>query len=169
MNSPLARKRLPPPSLQTLYPPVPDYRYFDCAEHWPLAQCAGIECARRRWWLAEHALLAYDSVERIEAVLCELGFSVHCCGGLGGAFAYAAVSGDEGVLVFRGTQAMRPGDSPRKLKDVLSDWMIDAQFVREHSSDGEVHGGFAKAFSVLWPQLQEQLLRARAPLVVRGP
>jgi hypothetical protein len=158
----LTRKRLPPPTLASLYPPVAGYRYFDAAQEWPFEDCAGVECARRRWWLAEHALLAYDSASAVESTLAALGFEVQVFKvPATSAFAYAAVKDGQGVLAFRGTQAMRPGDAPRKFKEVVSDWMIDAHFVRGECTHGQVHTGFSKALGILWPGLSAELPRAQ--------
>ncbi len=158
----LHRLRLPPPTLESLFPPVRGYRYFAASTNWPFEHCEGVGCARRRWWLAEHALLAYEDCAVIAATLGDLGYRVeHCTQPDTSAFAYAAIKDADGVLVFRGTQAMRPGDAPRKFKQVVSDWMIDAAFARTEEGAGLAHGGFARTLAVLWPQLQALLPQAQ--------
>jgi len=157
----LHRQRLPPPTLQSLFPPVTDHHYFSASVDWPFEHCEGIGCARRRWWLAEHALLAYEDCAVIGASLSALGYQVEVCAQAdSSAFAYAAIKDGDGILVFRGTQAMRPGDAPRKFKQVVSDWMIDAQFARTEEGAGQAHGGFARTLALLWPKLATLLPHA---------
>ena len=150
---------LPPPTLETLYPPIRGYAYFDEAVALPFTSAHGSGSAPNRWWMAEHALLAYDEPARIAARLAELGYRVECVAHAGsGTFAYAAWRDDHGVLAFRGTEAMTPGDSLPKLRDVVRDWLTDARFKRvPFDGAGHVHGGFARALDSVWRELEALL------------
>ena len=155
-------RALPPPTLESLYPPIRDYAYFDAHESLPFASESGAGSAHNRWWMAEHALLAYDTPARIETRLGQLGYSVRVAEhARSGSFAYAAWGPGHGVLAFRGTEAMTPGDSLPKLRDVVRDWLTDARFKRVRFEDtGTVHGGFAGAFEGVWGELEPQLAQA---------
>lgn len=153
---------LPPPTLETLYPPARGYRYFEAAAAWPFASGDGGASARNRWWMAEHALLAYDDARGIETRLAALGYAVQTVDhAASGTFAYAAWAPDHGVLAFRGTEAMTPGDALPKLKDVARDWLTDARVKRAAFDDlGRVHGGFAAALATVWNEIEPLLPRA---------
>ncbi len=76
-------------------------------------------------------------------------------------FAYAAIGADHGILAFRGTEALTPGDSWRKLASVARDWWIDARVQRVACAQlGQVHAGFLHALDAVWPQLQGVLDQA---------
>lgn len=158
----LNRRALPPPTLATLYPPIRGYAYFDARASWPFAPQAPVDDARVAWWLAEHAMLAYDQPGAIAPVLQALGYCVEVIEHpASSSFAYAAIAADHGVLVFRGTEAMTPGDPLAKLGSVVRDWAVDASVRRVDGGHfGQVHGGFARALEGLWPRIETLLPRA---------
>lgn len=162
MSTPLVERPLPPPTLAALYPPIRGYRYFEVRTAWPFAAGLAPADPRAIWWMAEHALLAYEQPAQVQAELMSLGYQAHCIEDSGSSgFAYAALAADHGVLAFRGTEAMTPGDSLSKLGSVARDWLIDASVRRvDHAHGGRVHGGFARALDALWPQIQPLLSAA---------
>ena len=155
----VALRPLPPPTLATLYPPIRGYRYFDAAAAWPFDPGAGPASARNRWWMAEHALLAYDDAAVIDAVLAAQGYRSHCLiDRASSGHAHVALADDHAVLAFRGTEVVTPGDSLLKFADVARDWLIDARFPRVPiPGGGNVHGGFVAALDALWPSLEPLL------------
>lgn len=162
MNMPV-RRPLPPPTLSSLYPPIPGYRYFDAPNSTRFDPLQPVLAAEQAWWLSEHALLAYAHARTIQSRLAELGYRVLIARDRSsGSFAYAAIAADHGVLAFRGTEALKPGDSWHKLGAVVRDWWIDAQ-VRQQpwAHGGRVHSGFLHALDRLWPQLAPLLDRDR--------
>lgn len=148
-------RALPPPTLETLYPPIRGYAYFDAHAELPF----GAGPAHDRWWMAEHALLAYDAAPRIEGRLGELGYAVRVFADpASSTFAYAAWNAAHGVLAFRGTEAMTPGDAMPKLRDVVRDWLTDARYTRvSFEGAGTVHGGFAASLETVWPAIEAVL------------
>jgi triacylglycerol lipase len=158
-----SRRTLPPPSLATLNPPVRGYRYFEAAPHWRFDPAAGVDDARNRWWMAEHALLAYDDDTAIDAALAAHGYAVeHLRDRASSGYAFLALAPDHALLAFRGTEVFNPGDPLRKLADVVRDWQVDARCARvplEHG--GAAHGGFARALDALWPAIEPHLGRVR--------
>lgn len=153
---------LPPPTLAALYPPIRGYRYFDAPEGWSFQPTAAIDHAQQAWWLAEHALLAYDRSNKVTATLSAAGYRpLIARDRASSSFAYAAIASDHGILAFRGTEALTPGDSWRKLAAVARDWWIDARVQRVACAHGgQVHAGFQHALDALWPQLQDVLAQA---------
>jgi hypothetical protein len=145
---------LPPPTLAALYPPARGYAYFDAAGlRFESAQ--GPRAPANRWFMAEHALLAYDEPAAIERTLAPLGYATRfALDRATSTFAYAALASDHGVLAFRGTQALTPGDSLFKLADVARNWLTDARFAPAPFGDlGRAHGGIAAALDTVWPAL----------------
>ena len=155
-------RSLPAPTLANLYPPVRGHRYFEAASVLPFASDAGPQAAANIWWLAEHALLAYDQPAAIEAALAPHGYRASCFADRASStFAYAAVGADHGVLSFRGTEALTPGDSLFKLGDVVRDWLTDAHFApRDFDDAGRVHAGFCGALERIWSALEPVLAQA---------
>ena len=160
----VAPRPLPPPTLATLYPPVRGFRYFECAAAWPFDAGAGPTSARNRWWMAEHALLAYDDDAVVDAVLASHGYRSHrLADRASSGHAHVALADDHAVLAFRGTEVVTPGDSLLKFADVARDWLIDARFPRVAiAGGGSVHGGFVAALDALWPALEPLLEAPRA-------
>lgn len=150
---------LPPPTLAALYPPIRGYRYFDAPARWAFTARADVSDLQQAWWLAEHALLAYERSAKVASVLGARGYrSVIARDRSSSGFAYAAIAGDHGILAFRGTEALTPGDSWRKLASVARDWWVDARVQRVDSGHGgQVHGGFHSALDAIWPVLSEVL------------
>jgi len=127
MPSPTPRP-LPPPTLAALYPPIRGYRYFDAPEGWAFRPKASVDEVQQAWWLAEHALLAYERSAKVASTLSSTGYRAQIARDrASSSFAYAAIGADHGVLAFRGTEALTPGDSWRKLASVARDWWIDAR------------------------------------------
>ena len=153
---------LPPPTLAALYPPIRGYRYFDAPDGWAFDPCASIEAPQLAWWLAEHALLAYDRSAKVASTLAAAGYRAEIARDRASSgFAYAAIGADHGILAFRGTEALTPGDSWRKLAAVARDWWIDARVQRVSCvHGGQVHAGFQHALDGIWPQLQGLLSQA---------
>lgn len=154
---------LPPPTLAALYPPVRGYAYFD-APALRFVPGDGPGTAVNRWWMAEHALLAYDRRPMIAATLAAHGYTTRFVFDRGtSTFAYAAVAADHGVLAFRGTQALTPGDSLFKLAHVARNWLTDASFKPLPFGDaGSAHGGIAAALDAVWPAVEPLLEPTRA-------
>lgn len=151
------KRPLPPPTLTALYPPVPGYRYFDAPDGSRFDPAATPGEARTAWWLAEHALLAYEHPARVREVLAPARIETieHVASS---SFAYALIEPDHAILAFRGTEAMRPGDTWRKLGQVARDWLVDAQIARRPWPGGaQVHAGFAQALDALWPAIEALL------------
>ena len=147
---------LPAATLDNLNPPVRGYRYFDHAQN-ELEIDGGINSARNRWLLSEHALLAYDDASNIGWVMRERSRAVHfLTGPKHKGFAYAADLDDhDTVLAFRGTQAFRPGDSLAKFAEIASDYWTDGRFAkRAASSGGWTHAGFADSADELFDALR---------------
>lgn len=150
---------LPPPTLANLYPPITSHAYFAAPEGWAFDAAGAIDAPQQAWWLAEHALLAYERGTRIRESLSAQASCVELLRDRAtGSHAYAAIGADHGILAFRGTEALKPGDSWRKLGAVARDWWTDARVRRIGSAHGgEVHAGFEHAISALWPQMQPLL------------
>jgi len=153
---------LPPPSLAALYPPIRGYRYFDAPEGWAFDASAAVDAPQQAWWLAEHALLAYERSAKVAAVLGAAGYRCALARDRASSgFAFAAIGADHGILSFRGTEALTPGDSWRKLASVARDWWIDARVRRVADPlGGQVHAGFRHALDAIWPQLRAVLDQA---------
>lgn len=153
---------LPPPTLAALYPPVRGYRYFDAPDGWAFDAGAAVDTPQQAWWLAEHALLAYERSAKVAATLGAAGYrSAIASDRASSSFAYAAIGADHGILAFRGTEALTPGDSWRKLASVARDWWIDARVQRVADAlGGQVHTGFRHALDAIWPQLRGVLDQA---------
>ncbi|MBK8068504.1 MAG: lipase family protein [Rhodanobacteraceae bacterium] len=153
---------LPAPTLTNLYPPIPGFRYFDAPAGWVFDTGTGLGDARLAWWLAEHALLAYERAGPVEQALAGLGYRVYqvrhrASGGV----AYAAIGADHGILAFRGTEALKPGDPVRKLGAVARDWWTDARVKQVPCAlGGRVHQGFQQALDSLWADLAPVLRQA---------
>lgn len=148
---------LPPPTLANLYPPARGYRYFDAPDGWRFAATTALEDPTAAWWLAEHALLAYDHPAHVREALTGVRVEVfeHAASS---SFAIAVIRSDHAILAFRGTEAMTPGDPLRKLRQVARDWLIDAQIARRPWPGGmQVHAGFAQALDALWPVVETVL------------
>jgi len=154
-------RALPPPTLAALYPPIRGYRYFDAPAGWAFQPSAGLADLQAHWWLAEHALLAYERAGKLSDVLGASGYRVAIARDVASSsFAYAAIAADHGILAFRGTEALKPGDSWRKLAAVARDWWIDARVARIAADHGQVHAGFMHALDAIWPQLRTHLHKA---------
>ena len=153
---------LPPPTLAALYPPIRGYRYFDAPDGWSFKPTAAIDDAQQAWWLAEHALLAYDRSNKLTSTLSAAGYRTQIARDrASSSFAYAAIAPDHGILAFRGTEALTPGDSWRKLAAVARDWWVDARVQQVASQPlGRVHAGFLHALDAVWPQLRGMLDQA---------
>lgn len=65
---------LPPPTLAALYPPIRGYRYFDAPEGWAFRPKASVDEVQQAWWLAEHALLAYERSAKVASTLSSTGY-----------------------------------------------------------------------------------------------
>ncbi|MEZ5469423.1 MAG: lipase family protein [Lysobacterales bacterium] len=154
-----ARRPLPPPTLAALYPPIAGYRYFDAPGGIRFNPQLELHAQQQAWWLSEHALLAYAHARSIQSCLASNGW--HCsiardCSS--GSSAHVALGDDWGLIAFRGTEALKPGDSWRKISAVARDWWTDAQIRKVRwSGGGEVHRGFLRALDGLWPQLRPAL------------
>ena len=153
----LKPKLLPPPSITTLYPPIHGYQYFSDADRLPFEPGGGPQSAINHWWLAEHGLLAYEEDAVVERTLAQHGYRVHIVHDAStGTEAYAAVKDTHGILAFRGTEVILPGDSAQKIASVLRDWLTDSNFSHTRFEQaGWVHAGFAKAFNSIWESLVE--------------
>lgn len=147
---------LPAATLENLNPPVRGYRYFDHAQN-ELATEHGIDSARNRWLLSEHALLAYDDAGSIGEVLHPRARTTHfLAGSKHRGFAFVAdLDGHDMVLAFRGTQAFKPGDSLSKFGEIASDFWTDGRFAKRVAHEGGwMHGGFADSADELFEILQ---------------
>lgn len=165
-------RSLPERSLETLYPPVPGYRFFAGADELPFVAAAGLTLAGNHWWLAEHALLAYSAAATVRDTLALREVEVVLVDNpRSNGFAALSVAADHAVLVFRGTEVFKPGDPWSKVRSVLRDWSSDAAVARvEWDGPGRVHRGFRDAFEALWPALKPalQTLRCDLPLFCCG-
>lgn len=160
----MPHKPLPVPTLATLYPPVRDHAYFSASDGIGFRPGHGAADPANRWWMAEHALLAYAEPATIERALAAHGYAVTCLADPDtNTAAYAATAADHSVLAFRGTEALTPGDSLPKLGRVATNWLTDVRVRRVPWPDaGTVHRGFAAAFSAIWPQVAAVLEPGRA-------
>ncbi|MGE4070397.1 MAG: hypothetical protein AB7E72_04415 [Lysobacterales bacterium] len=154
-----ARRPLPPPTLSALYPPIPGYRYFDAPAGNRFDPQLDLHAPQQAWWLSEHALLAYAHARSIQSCLGSHGWQCSIARDRSnGSFAHVALGDGWGVIAFRGTKAIKPGDSWRKLGAVARDWWTDARVGKiSWSHGGEVHRGFLRALDGLWPQLHPLL------------
>lgn len=148
-------RRLPAPSLESLYPPIMGHDYFHGHRQQAFVAAAGLAHAGNRWWLAEHALLSYTDATEVRSTLApwypQLTTVAHAASS---GFAYLAVAADHAVLALRGTEVFKPGDPWRKLRAVIADWISDAAVARVNwDGPGKVHRGFRGAFEALWPGL----------------
>lgn len=158
-----AMRPLPPPTLANLYPPVREHAYFDAPTGHAFDAHAPVDAPAQAWWLAEHALLAYERGPRARALLSAQAPRVELLRDrASGSHAHAAIAPGHGILAFRGTEALKPGDDWRRLGAVARDWWTDAR-VRQVGSPhgGRVHAGFEHALAALWPQV--------APLLPLAP
>lgn len=161
-NDTMERRPLPPPTLATLNPPVRGHRYFDGADALPFDRAGDAQSRCNRWWLAEHALLAYDDAATVASALAPHGYATRSFfDARSNTFAYAAVADDHGVLVFRGTEALTPGDPLRKLGAVARDWLKDARCRHVAFDDcGHAHRGFCAALDAVWHEIEPVLASA---------
>ena len=159
----MSLRSLPPPTLAALYPPARGYAYFDGAGL-RFDPRGGPQAAANRWWLAEHALLAYDEAAAIERTLATHGYTTRCVlDRRTSTFAYVAIAADHGVVAFRGTQALTPGDSLFKLGSIARNWLTDAKFSpTPFGTLGNAHGGIAAALDTVWPAIETLLPAARS-------
>ncbi len=153
---------LPPPTLATLYPPIRGYTYFEGGAVLPFNPNSDPQSSVNRWWLAEHGLLAYEEDAQVERILAQHGYRAYVFHDHAtGTEAYAAIKDSYGVIAFRGTEVMTPGDSLLKFGAVARDWLTDANFKRVAFEDaGGVHAGFANALNAIWPALEPILAQA---------
>lgn len=145
-------RSLPPRSLESLYPPVPGHHWFEGAAECRFDVSAALARPANRWWLCEHALLAYSDAEEVRNVLQPWYGSISPAqDAASSGFAYLARATDYAVLAFRGTEVFRPGDPCPKLRAVLADWVNDAALARSiWQGPGTAHRGFVLAFEALW-------------------
>lgn len=157
--APTALRSLPPRSLETLYPPVPGHHWFDGAAECRFDATGTLARPANRWWLCEHALLAYSDAKEVQSVLRPwYGSVTPAQDDASSGFAYLARASDYAVLAFRGTEVFRPGDPYPKLRAVLGDWISDAALARRRwQGAGTAHRGFILAFEALWRHIETLL------------
>jgi hypothetical protein len=164
-----------------LVPPTPEsarFRYFEPWADAPFDPARRALSLSQAGWLMEAALLAYAPprqaariFERFRPRPSRIEFfenakrDVEC---------YLLVTGDAVVVVFRGSEVLRPDrwrstrDAIEDFESVLLDWTGNAKVplvpVRPRSSR-RVHVGFLASFDSLWPALGPRLeaLRAHNP------
>ncbi len=144
---------LPEVTWDKIAPPYPDYPYFQGTEIYPFRpQAAGFDPVNA-WWCIEAATLAYADQDFAgkrfqQAGLPEVEFfsgsSTQC---------YMASNNDFLILVFRGTEIRRRGDSS-DFANILADLATDAHIALvEWEQGGKVHRGFKEALDEVWEGL----------------
>jgi hypothetical protein len=170
-----AKKPIPEPTAQTVFPPNLDRDYFADAIQNPFRpQARGFE-AVNAWWLAEAALLAYADEAFARQQFGRAGLGQVTFVSEAGSQCYLAENRDFVLAVFRGTQVLKPGqatDRIRGLEETVRDFIADADFrLGEWVPDRFVHDGFKRGLDSIWSQLQPRLLehvRARRPIWITG-
>jgi hypothetical protein len=170
-----AKKPIPEPTAQTVFPPNLDRDYFADAIQNPFRpQARGFE-AVNAWWLAEAALLAYADEAFARQQFERAGLGQVTFVSEAGSQCYLAESRDFVLAVFRGTQVPKPGqatDRIRGLEETIRDFIADADFrLGEWVPDRFVHEGFKRGLDSIWSQLQPRLLehvRAGRPIWITG-
>ncbi len=163
-------KPIPPPSLDHVLPPNLDHEYFKDGGRHPFRPRASSFELVNAWWLAETALLSYASDEFARAKFRDADFSIDDDQPFLGAstLCYVARSPEAAIVVFRGTQVVKPGETPTlgALREVLADFLTDGRFRLidlSSSGGGGVHQGFQEALDQIWSaKLLPCLTRLRA-------
>jgi triacylglycerol lipase len=106
--------------------------------------------ARKGYWMAEAALLAYSAKEPVQAAVQQWGLNlVHHDEKVQACQWFLAISSDKKValLAFRGTEKK------------LEDWHTDAEFnlVSSPTGAGETHAGFTKQLSQVYDEIAKKL------------
>jgi len=148
---------LPEVTWDKIAPPYPDYPYFQGREIYPFRPHADGFDLVNAWWFIEAATLAYAGEdfagERFHrAGLPEIEFfsgnSTQC---------YVANNDDFLILVFRGTEIRRRGDSS-DFANIIADLETDANIALvEWEQGGKVHRGFIEALDEVWERLLDYL------------
>jgi hypothetical protein len=159
-------KPVPPATVDFVFPPNHDYRYFADGERHPFRHRAKRFELVNAWWLAEASLLSYAERDFATRVFRAVGFEVDAAQPMSGPSTQCyVVHTDRTIIVaFRGTQVYKPGlNRPLEavLRDEISDIFLDAkfQFVR-WPRGGYVHAGFQQGLDEIWQdELQPDLTR----------
>ena len=148
---------LPEVTWDKIAPPYPDYPYFQGREIYPFRPYADGFDLINAWWCIEAATLAYSEPnfagERFQAAgLPEIEFfsgsSTQC---------YVAHNDDFLILVFRGTEIRRRGDSS-DFANIIADLATDANIALvAWEQGGKVHRGFQEALDEVWERLLDYL------------
>lgn len=165
------RKPIPssfgPRNLDALLPPAKGYHYFQDGKDFPFDRAARGHSPVNAWWLAECALLAYETEKNIRSALESAKVfdlaSFHPWKepqtGLDG---FAVQSGDYAILSFRGTEFYRLCDllaAFGKLASMGRDIGQDAKLWLSAQAgpprfDVPVVHGFYQSLQSVWPELQ---------------
>ena len=153
-------KPLPPPTVESVFPPNDNYQYFENYEDHPFRYTSEKFQMVNAWWLAESSLLAYApadfakerfSAAGLEAKLFD-GQSTQC---------YVAQNDNFVIVAFRGTQIYKPGTQQNLLdllRDMINDVYVDLQFqLVDSGQGGYVHQGFKKGLDEIWDNLAQDL------------
>lgn len=150
------RKQIPPPVIETVFPPNQGFRYFEHREEHPFQPRATNFSQVNAWWLAEAALLAYAEAGFAAAAFARAGLRLAGDQPFTGASTqcYVAHNEDFVIVSFRGTQVIRPElkiPLPDVVRAVLHDVLRDSGVKLVASTlGGRVHCGFKGALAEVW-------------------
>lgn len=156
-------------NLSELLLPARKYPYFEQWKQFPFEAKAREHSRINAWWLAECALLAYETHKDIESILkrrevdCFDLESFHPCSNADTGLDGFSIQGDDfALLVFRGTEFYRPEDilkDIRKLQSSAKDLRQDTK-LRLKTYEGPprfevpVVCGFYQPLQSIWPELK---------------
>jgi triacylglycerol lipase len=149
-------KPLPPPTIDSTFPPNKGFRYYENRLAHPFKPEATTFEMVNAWWLAEAALLAYADVQFAAQAFKQAGLSLGPGQPFTGRSTQCYVAHDDQCVIvsFRGTQVLKPGETATledTIHDVIKDICADSKFkLIAHEPGGRVHAGFKMALGEVW-------------------
>jgi triacylglycerol lipase len=153
---PKKTKQIPPPSVETVFPPNKGFVYYEHREEHPFEPRATTFSKVNAWWLAEAALLAYAKRDFASAAFSRAGLRLEGDQPFTGPSTqcYVAHNDDFVIVSFRGTEVLKPElrlPLPDMVRSVIRDLKTDAKFkLIESTLGGRVYRGFKEALAEVW-------------------
>jgi len=156
-----------PLNLEALLLPAKHYHYFQDGHRFPFDAKAKGHSPINAWWLADSALLAYETPENIQAILgsverFDLTSFLPLANARTGLDGFGVQGNDFALLALRGTEFYRPDDILKDLGkwatsgiDLLQDAKLGLKrFDGPPRFDAPVVCGFYEPLQSLWPELK---------------